>query len=243
MHTKIVNEIYYTETYSEVDIKELCSIGEIAPEDLNNFQTKLEDFAAISRLESARYENFPLNRDIKRELQDVSKYATRLLRTLENLSWQAQKKIDGRADADGFKEITGESSENDEPSLAISLSHIESDAQCVIIDIPTLRSLLGGLAIAAEAETAEIPHGRSGRNRSRGLRLWMHNIENLWQDVSDQPFTRDVTPSNEPINSAARFCVAAYQMINPQCPASLIMYEMKECIKGSRRRTKRIAAL
>ena len=35
MHTKIVNEIYYAETYSEVDIQKLCGIGEIAPEDLD----------------------------------------------------------------------------------------------------------------------------------------------------------------------------------------------------------------
>jgi len=237
MRTKVVNEKYYAETYSDVDIKKLCSIGEIIPEDLGDFRDTLEDIAAIYRWESAKHENLPSSSNIKRELQTVSKQANRLLASLDGLSWDAQRKINSRADLDSHKGITGESSGSDEPSLVISLSEFNTDIQSVIVDVPTLRSLLGGLVNASDAGMIDLPKGRPGKSRSWGLRLWMINIESLWLRTSDQPFTRDTASQNDPITNAARFCVAALQMINPDCPSSLVMTEMKECIKSSNRRT------
>lgn len=242
MRSKIVNEKYYAETYSKADIKKLCRIGEIAPEDLEDFRNTLEDVAALYRWENSKYANRPRSSDTARELRDLSKHANKLLSSLENISWNAQAKIDARASDDGFMEIMSEPSDDAMPSLTVSSINSEGEKQCVIVDVPILRSLLAGLVNASEAEKEKLPKGRPGTTRSMGLRLWMINAESFWSKISDQPFTRDVTSSNEPVTSAARFCVAAVQMINPECPTSLIMKEMKKCIKYSRNRAGRISS-
>ena len=242
MRTKLVNEKYYADTYSDVDINTLCNIGEISPTDLEKFRYDLEDIAALYRWENSKYEARTGSSDTVRELRDVSKQANKLLSTLEGISWEAQSKIDAIAQDDGFKDLRREPSDDADPSLTVSFANNEGDVQCVIVDVPIMRSLLGGLVNASEAGIEKLPKGTPGRTRSMGLRLWMHNAQIIWPEISDQPFSRDVTSSNEPVTSAAQFCVAAVQMINPECPTSLIMKEMKRCIKYSRNRTGRISS-
>lgn len=143
MRSKFVNEKYYADTYTDVDIKTLCEIGEISPSDLEKFRYDLEDMAALYRWENSKYEAIPRSSDTIRDLREVSKQTNKLLSTLEGISWDAQSKIDTIAQDEGMKKLLHKPSDDEKPSLTVSFANKEGDMQCVIVDVPIMRSLLG----------------------------------------------------------------------------------------------------
>ncbi|MES0826111.1 hypothetical protein [Ruegeria sp. SCP11] len=228
---QVVPPRFYKDTYDDNAVQYLCEVGELAPANIGVFAEKLEHSAAMYRWETAKFENLPRNSDVARELKDIAKQANRLKSSLDQLSWKAQSELDRLADSDAQHAISGSLAAPSEPSLAVSLKHLEIGVPCVVMDVPTLRSVIEGLEIAATSKSANLPKGRPGQVRSYGLRLWMRNIADLWDGTTSQAFTRDVTSTGEPITNAARFCAEAFRSIDPSIPTSRVMRELKDCIR------------
>lgn len=149
---------------------------------------------------------------------------------LDDLSGEGRAELrDGisrHADADTARSLT-QSLSDDAPSLVIPLLETE---QILTLDLTDLERLIGGMDLAFTATIENLPNQPRGQNRDYGLRLWVLNIKELWTQTTDAPFTRDATDANEPITSAAIFCVNAFHIIEPDYPNSRILREMKDCI-------------
>jgi hypothetical protein len=228
---QVVPPRFYKDTYDESNVRYLCEIGELTPANIEAFAESLEHSAAIYRWESAKFEDRPRNSDVALELKDIAKQANRLKSSLDQLSWNAQSELDRHADINAQHAITGSLAAPSEPSLAVSLKHLEIGVPCVIMNVPTLRSVIEGLENAANSKSANLPKGRPGQVRSYGLRLWMRNIAELWDKSTNRAFTRDVTSTGEPITNAARFCAEAFRIVDPSVPTSRVMRELKDCIR------------
>ncbi|MDE0591585.1 hypothetical protein OU789_16725 [Halocynthiibacter sp. C4] len=103
------------------------------------------------------------------------------------------------------------------------------------VELPTFVALLGGLENAAtrgKGRTSKLP---TGKIPDYALMLWFSNIEKLWCEISSDPFSRDITSTGEPITNASRFCVLAFQKIDPNYTESRILNGMKKFITKRRK--------
>jgi len=227
----MISSQYYEDTYNEDDVAELCLACDIAPTDLNAFCKRLEGSAAIYRWESARFKDITSSKQTARELDTIGKQAARLLASLNDLSWDAETALHKQVDLDAQRMIAKGVAAKNGASLFLEIESDDQDFLGVLLDIPTLRGILGGIENAALSGAETLPKKRPGQIRNYGLRLWLANIRDIWLDVTEQPFSRDLTAEGDPITNAARFCVMAFQKIEPDCAPRTILNGMKAYIK------------
>ncbi|TCP38017.1 hypothetical protein EV662_1255 [Rhodovulum marinum] len=233
----IVPPEFHAPTYTPEDVARLCRIGGLSPADPARFRQDLEDCAAIYRWESARHHRTARRADLERELAKSAKLARNLAAALDTLPPKARDALVTEIETGIPGALTGS-----ETPFEISLDGLETEALSVALDLPAIERIIGGLASALEDAPERLGNGKRGAQRDWGLRLWMRNIHDLWCSVTDQPFTRDVTDDGQAITPASQFCVAAFEQINPDCPASRVIREQKASISTSRKIAGRIIA-
>lgn len=131
------------------------------------------------------------------------------------------------------------SNAGDETTL-VSVPNDDGSEGYVLIDLPVLRKLVSALEHAAGDAANELARSRTGKQRAHGLNLWMSNVADIWAEAANQPFTRDVASDGEPITNAARFCVSAFQLIDPELDRSLVLTAMKKFKAKRNKRTGQI---
>jgi hypothetical protein len=214
---------------------------DLAPSDLQGFHKRLEHFAAICRWNAARFEDIPQNSEVTKELKAINKHAGRLASALEALNGRSRMAINTRAMRDSQNAARGYGAAPAIPSLALEQFNPDGRDGFLEMDVKTLLPLLRGLEQASVDAVDPERKSRPGQIPPLGLRQWLNNVSSLWNEISAQPFSRDVASDGEPITSAARFCVAAFQFVDPDMPRSRILNEMKETIRDRRKSTGRIS--
>jgi hypothetical protein len=213
----------------------------VTPPNLEKLRADLENIAAICRWESSKYEGIPANNEVTKELKSVTKHAGRLIAALEALNYRSRQAINNQAMLDIQNASSTEETGSDHSSLAVSIYLPEQEDCFMEMDLKTLLPVLRGLEKASVAGVGKARKSRPGQNPAFGLSLWMTNIENLWVEISQQPFRRDVTNDGEPITNAARFCVAAFRFVDPDMPSSRVLNAMRNSIQRHRKSTCRIS--
>lgn len=234
---------FQRDTYSIEDVETLCLIGDLAPNDFNEFRVSLENCAAVYRWETAKWQNKTTNSQIARELRTVAKRSSRLVEAMESLSDTASMELDKgiweSIHKDFVQAVQGQLKET-QPSMFIDISEREEDFQAISLEQGDLCRIIKSLEAAIEVRLQKLPRGTPGQGRDWGLRIWMVNIKDVWEKATDTPFSRDESSRGVPITKAARFCEAAFKFINPDCPTSRIMREMKDLIARRNKSTGRI---
>lgn len=236
----MVSSKYHKETYSANDVERLCLIGAFRPDDFEEFRANLENIAATYRWEAAKHANVTRSSDTSRNLKSLMKRIKKLELGLRNLSEEASHQlrlaIDRNNSTDFSLSITDALPEH-APSLSIPLPEDANPVMALDFGLPEVKHILSGLDRAVSDAIASLPKRTRGQTRNHALRLWMSNMELIWERNTIVPFTRDETSSGDQITPAARFCVAAFHCISPDYPVSRIMWEMRDRIHQSRKST------
>lgn len=241
----MVHSKYYEDTYTNDDVSALCQIAGLRPEDLDKFREELEHTAAIYRWESSKYADIPRSSSVARDLEGLIKRINRLDLGLSELPDEAAHHLRVAIDRNNLSDFAltiTESRSKDEPSLSVPLPEAASPVMALDFGVREVRQILTGLERAAQDAIKFLPKRGRGQTRDHGLRLWMSNLELVWERNTSAPFTRDETTSGEPITPAARFCVAAFHCISPDYPVTRIMWEMRDRIRRSKKSTCEIIA-
>jgi hypothetical protein len=195
---------------------------------------------AIYRWESEKHSDLSRSSVVSRDLQGLVRRIKRLDEGLENLPDGAVSELSkaiSKCNMAYTAKIITDALPDDAPSLTIPIYGGKGPLTALSLELSDFRQVLSGFENAAERALDALPKRLPGQSRDHGLRLWMHNIEDLWTRTTQVPFTRDQTQSGEPITPAAVFCVAAFLHVTPDYSKSRILGEMKDCIRTSRRRT------
>lgn len=233
----IVARQFYVETYSEAETLKLCKSCAFTPPSLNDLREQLEHTAAIYRWEKSKYADHLASNKQRKELASVQKAAKKLGDAIDNLSWQPQSAITKHSENRSMAAFFGQPDGDEAATALISVPDPDGSEGHIEIDIPTLTTLIRSLEHTAKDAMHGLSKSRPGKQSSHALSLWVSNIADIWEQSTDQPFTRDVASDGEPITNAARFCVGAFQFIDPALERSLVLTTMKSCITRRKKRT------
>lgn len=120
---------------------------------------------------------------------------------------------------------------------AITVLTSGPDGPLQTIEDETLISALYQLSEMASIASDINPSPNLATQKSEPLRRWTVDMKNLWFSVLDRPFTLDVY-QGEAASDAARFCVAAYAVLDPETAEKTILGKMKIQITKDNRRPK-----
>jgi len=111
-----------------------------------------------------------------------------------------------------------------EPAITVLTSG--SDGPLQTIEEETLRSALYQLSEMASIASKINPSSNMATQKSEPLRRWTVDMRNLWFSVLDRPFTLDIH-NGKAASDAARFCVAAYAVLDPETAEKTILGKIK----------------
>lgn len=225
-------------TYSGTEVTRLCEDHGIDLSHKDEVKAGLEDAAAIWHWYASGRDSTTRSSDAAIELRKLAKRAHTLRDTIDGLPDGARTALITSLLAAEATVLVGDNAAPDTPSLVIRVPGEDED-DLVSLELSALSAILVGLADLAHQADARLQPQRRGQRRDHALRMWMTNVAMLWDSVSDDPFSRDVE-AGTPVTPAARFCVAAFNTVDPKTPTSRVLNEMKQLIKKRRARTGRI---
>lgn len=230
----MVNQQFYKDTYSKSDVETLCEIGKLLPSDADAFRSDLEHVAAIYRWQKGIPEVRQTRSSIAGDLKKLLKRIDRLQSSLDGLPDEAAHYLRRAMDADNEADFVmgcNESSLQEKPSFIFDVSLDPDAPQELYLELSDFRKFLAALERSTSNAIEALPKRKSGQARDHALRQWISNISDIWRRTTPAPFKRDQTDDGEPVSPAARFCVAAFQVIDPARPSSLILLEMRRHIR------------
>jgi hypothetical protein len=219
---------HYSDTYSEVATLKLCADSGFIPQDIDSLMERLEHVAAVYRWEKSKYVDLLSSAQQRKELIAVRKAAMKLSEEMQCLSWQPEKAIVMQLENDSTSAFFAKPGDASHETTLLSIPNSDGTEGHVTIDPEEIEVLIRALAHAADKAASKLNKSRPGKQKAHGIHLWIANIAKVWAEVTDQPFTRDVASDGEPITNAARFCVGAFQMVDPELDRSVVLTAMKK---------------
>lgn len=229
----VVPALHYRETYNPTDLAALSREFAIAQDHQADMASLLEDAAAIWRWHGGDRSKPPTPAQTAKSLSKAATLAHRLSQTVAALPEQALYRLELAIDR-----------AQDEASTAMIMGQPVSDLPAftspetdvnelgTLLDLSDILQIVSALERMAK-DAAQLPSGSSGAKRDHALRMWIVNIELFWVNTLGRVFSRDATSSGEPVSEAARFCVAAFKVVNPETPSSRVLNEMKHRIRDA----------
>jgi hypothetical protein len=219
---------HYSDTYSEVATLKLCADCGFTPQDIDSLMERLEHVAAVYRWEKSKYVDLLSSSQQHKELIAVHKAAMKLSEAMQSLSWQPEIAIARQLENDSTSAFFAGSGVAGRETTLLRIANGDGTEGHVTIEPEDLKVLIPALGHAALDAASKLNKSRPGKQKAHGMHLWIANIAKTWSEVSDQPFTRDVASDGEPITNAARFCVGAFQMVDPELDRSVVLTAMKK---------------
>lgn len=222
-----------TYTYTDAVFADLCAAFQLPAAKQDEVRARLEAAAAVWR-HYARDDAPPARPSHARaELKAIADLATKLSGLVSDLSVPARHAV-AQAEAAQIARALGAGARGESRYPLLSYPQPDGGDDLLTLGLPDLCGILDGFAEIATQAADALPARRAGRRRDEALRLWMANIEPLWAETLGRAFTRDATDDGVPITEAARFCVAAFRVLDPRTPASRVLNAMKNRIKTKR---------
>ncbi|MBI1220497.1 MAG: hypothetical protein GC186_18355 [Rhodobacteraceae bacterium] len=225
---------YLKETYTPEVFAALCEQFEIPADVRDELLRRLEGGAAVWRRYHSRDEPQPPAHHVRQELATLAKHAAKFIASYRDLSDEARHALSRMHEHHMTRGVPDALTAASPPYPYLRAPSEDPETGVLTVDLGEIAGLIEGLQIVARDAADKVSGGRVGKRRSEALRMWMVNIELIWEEVLKRPFTRDATSRGEPITEAARFCVEAYKPLDPALPASRVLNEMKLCIKRRR---------
>ncbi|MBO9399089.1 hypothetical protein J7400_20635 [Shimia sp. R9_2] len=188
------------------------------------------------RWENGKYQNLPSYKETSTELSKIAKQAARLKESLQNCSHETEWAIEQGVQMDAVRIISKREGAPEHSSMVLSTEHLAENPGLLGVSVTTksLAVILGRLEEITTKAPDTLPKRSAGKIPDYGLRLWLANIYERWPIWSQSRFSRDVDSTGQPITQAGRFCVHAFQIIEPAYSVSRIMNGMKNLIKEKR---------
>jgi hypothetical protein len=219
---------HYADTYSEAATLKLCADCGFVPPDIDAMLERLEHIAAVYRWEKSKYVDLLSSAQQRKELIAVHKAAVKLSEAMQSLSWQPEIAIARQLENDSTSAFFAGSSVANRETTLLRIANDDGTEGHVTIEPEDLKILIPALGHAALDAASKLNKSRPGKQKAHGMHLWIANIAKVWAEVTDQPFTRDVASDGEPITNAARFCVGAFQLVDPELDRSVVLTAMKK---------------
>ena len=220
----------------------MCRDCGFTPPSPNQLLEDLEHSAAIYRWEKSKYADYLSSSMQRKELASVRKAAKKLGDSIDGLSWQPQIAIAQHSESRSVAAFFDMLDEGEAATTLISFAGPDGSKNDIVIDVPTLVTLIRALEHASQNAINGLTKSRPGKQSARGISIWMSNVASIWEESTEHPFTRDVASDGEPVTNAARFCVGAFHFIDPTLERSVVLTAMKSCITRRKKRTGQISS-
>jgi hypothetical protein len=211
--------------YADDEVQRLINDFRIPPERREDLRKSLEGAAQIYRLWRQNHDEMPTPGEMRAAIDEVEDLAVRLKQRLVDMDeitdsrlWKPELELMGLVRDRKTESRFGHTIHySDQPNGDYAFFYLRR------------RDILEALSIvtsyAAEAR-GNLPRGKDGPRRSEGLRMWVINIINIWEEIFERPFTVDYQQGRA-VSEAACFAVEAFKTVKPETPESRIISAIK----------------
>ena len=219
-------------TYSDADFAHLVEEFSLPADRLEEIRNHLEDAVHIWRLYGGGGEKRATPSENRTALNHFAAMVKKLIEAHEKLPVGSDRALNSAFSSAQMAASIGEAAADDPLHKTLTFPTEDDEETFIHLESEDMMQLLDALGNAATTVAEKTGRGRTGSSQDHGLRMWMANMARLWENTVQRSFTRDATDRNDPVSEAARFCVLAFNYVDPTMPKSRILNAMKQQIQG-----------
>ena len=219
-------------TYSDADFAQLVEDFSLPADQLEEIKSHLEDAVLIWRHYGGSGEKKATPSEERTALNYFAGLAEKLIESYKKLPFAANRSLGATFFSAQTAASIGAAAVNDPLHEVLRFPTENEDETYLQFECDEIVQLLGALGTAATTVAEAKGPGQVGTLRDHALRMWIGNMARLWENTVQRAFTRDATDRNDPVSEAARFCVVAFNYVDPTMPNSRILNAMKQEIQG-----------
>lgn len=195
----------------------------------------LEATGNIYRIHKHNFDEAPRRGEIRSALEEIGLHAAELIRCLEEMdqtTWQRFWQPDFALQA---ALISGKSQTT---KYGQRVERIDLSPTSWTMIAPTRERIEEHVRLLKsyqENALKNLPGQKGGRPTQEAISIWVVNMRSYWIQTLGRRFTVDRL-QGQPVSEAARFCVDALHIMEPDIPPTTVINEMQKLISRKRKR-------